>query len=1267
MKIFFGTINYLRIRSQKIKPYSLALHNALFTVTPPNSLVLIAECDEKLKTLTHGKMYLGFGLFSYLPTLPDPYAANLGLLSKQFSLRGQNEAGVNIQGHKKSSNVWMWLFGLVQWDKKTPAPDDVSVSFYFAPLQAPLNVEKDEKIEANIRPANEQPVIRNDLYNNLSSYQTNGGENPQLFPPTSNITGGESLLVSRNALAGFSASDFALLDVSSNANQMGIAFTKVNNDIQRVLSRKYKVSITDEQNASVFPIQIRGLDVITAGMNVQAFTVPSIAWEPVFNLTKPYLVKGGVDDNGVTLTPPYDPPIGFNYYDSDGFATRIGNLSKLSVPMSPIPMSKFLVKTYQSKEDGKTYAFFNLPFGMVAFTILDNRNSSQSRKPTLANIKPDFEGKVKGGIQLELTAGVSLALDESDLFEGFSIQLMNINHADGKPSEASTLAATPTKIFEGEFKTPPSSLPGRPGVPLTRVGLSGYGASMFSNWENRTALFAQVSQAQFNVITGRTSHEVVQVKSMLYPWGIRVVRTITILRLASGYVTRFDSGWKAESNGKYDFSYYEPIYDAPPNQKKVIGKKFIEDPFKFHPGIVNGLYNIRNIKEQPKIFGPGSPNAELYAVTFDADVELENVTEGGSGNRVSAKGILAYVQVSPPGEPITLSEFVELLDSEDNSIGGPIDCIIKVAGTKQHMKVNRFDVSRTVDDLGETIFVCAARGSVILPKDGSWSIVKHNRKTGDVSPLPEQLSAPLVRSGVWSNGKLKDPTSVSNLVRVAHPVDLLKPPDDSTINFGFLQNMGTQKVLFMTPAFKRGSETLVSKAPPLLADSFRLLNSSSIFPNIGNLDNNFGEAVSLLKGVKGSNPVDAFKKINVAGFGDVYELLHLDSKEPAGKLIDQGYKLAKGALGDMTNELIRFDLPSMDYPLINFKDFLIIRMKYEAKEGKASGKNYVGKLDFDIDSFAQDMGNTWKGRMNNLSIVVTIGPLTDVMKIKGNFNSQKGKEVDLGSKNSGDSGDTLPLPEIEFSDAVEPVIKILEILASLSSGDYGDALKKGLKVAMSNSANMWEYKFEATKDISLVRFPPLKEAYESPLTPLKLEASMSIGVFFNAALKVTTDPKQLLPTAGAFFKFHGGMQVMCVSVGVGTIYAVGNVDLKLEADSSPKLAVTLKFGFGAQITVGLPVVGHASVLFMVGVEIYADSTSKVRITGFMLFRGEAELLGGLVCVTITIEAKGSIERESGDDKPAICKAQVTFAIDISIFLIIDISFSESWEEERQIA
>lgn len=104
---------------------------------------------------------------------------------------------------------------------------------------------------------------------------------------------------------------------------------------------------------------------------------------------------------------------------------------------------------------------------------------------------------------------------------------------------------------------------------------------MFSEWINKEALFAQTSQAQFNVVTGRTNHEVVQVKSMLYPWGIRVVRTITLFRLANGYVARIDSGWQAESDGKYDFSYNEPVLG--PDGKTVIDKTPIPNPFEFHP------------------------------------------------------------------------------------------------------------------------------------------------------------------------------------------------------------------------------------------------------------------------------------------------------------------------------------------------------------------------------------------------------------------------------------------------------------------------------------------------------------------------------------------------------------------------------------------------------------------------------------------------------------------------------------------------------------
>jgi hypothetical protein len=1240
----------------KVKPYALAMHNALFTVTPPNSLVLFAEATPDLKALTEGQMYLGFGLYSYLPTLPDPYAANLGILQRQFEI-DDSRPGMVSNATKRGSKVWMWLIGLVKWEPKEDT-FKVGVSFHFAPLTTALQIEKEK--DANTTAELDFDRANPDVFSRFSD--------------SANITGAASganltnaRLSARNPLSGLQLTDFSLVDVSSKANQMGVSYAKQNNFLQASIAQKYKIDITCDTNATVFPIQVSGLDVITAGMNAQAFTVPAISWEPVFNLTKPELEKGDVDNNNVPLPPPYDPPVGFNYYQNDGIATRVGNLSKKPVTLSPIPMSKFLVETYKTKEDGKTFAVFNLPFGMLGITILDNK-STQKKLPNIDNPKPIFENYINGGLQLELTAGTSFAPDdEGNMFEGYTIQLVNINDVSGQATDASTLAGTPTQIFNNEFFTNSSNLPARPGVPITGIGLSGYGASMHSEWINKEALFAQTSQAQFNVVTGRTNHEVVQVKSMLYPWGIRVVRTITLFRLANGYVARIDSGWQAESDGKYDFSYNEPVLG--PDGKTVIGKTPKPNPFEFHPGIVRGLFNVRNIKEQPKIFSNGT--AKMYAATFDADVELENVSEGGQNNRVPSKGILSYVQIAPAGHPISTSEFSALLKYENNTIGGPVNCILKVAGSPQRMKISRFDLSATVDAANKPIYVSAARGSVIMPKDGSWTMVQHNRGTGDVSPLPEELSVPLIRAGKWVKDKVVSNADVSNFLRIAHPEDLLKLPDADTINFGFLQNMGTQKVLFMTPGFKKGVESLLSKTPPLLADSSRLLNSTGIFPNIGEAaNNNFGQAISLVKGIgAGNNPLDAFNKITLPDAGDVLNVLQLKAKEEAGKILDQGYELAKGAVNGIADKAIKFDLPSFDYPLIDYPGKLVIAVQYKASS-KPKGqpqKDYVGKFDFDIDSAVDDFKGNWKGRMNNLAMVVSIGPLTEVMKIKGNFNSQKGKEVDLGSANASDAaGLNLPTPEIEFSDALEPVIKILEILASLSSGEYGDALKKGLKVAMSNSANIWEYKFEASKDIPLVRFPPTKELYESPQTPLKLECSLGIGVFFNAALKVTTDPSQLLPTAGGFFKFHGGLQVMCVSVGVGTIFAVGNVDLKLEADTSPKVGVTMAFGFGAQITVGLPVVGHASVLFMVGVEVYADSGSVVKITAFMLFRGNAELLGGLVGVTITIEAKGSVEK-AGAGTPTNCKAQVTFAIDISICFIIDISFSESWEETRQIA
>ena len=1272
----------------KVRPFGLAMHNALLTVTPPNGLVFFGEIKEDFTALQSGQMYLYFGLFSYLPTLPDPYAANLGILESQF--RGEpalNVTGANING-KRSSRVSAWLIGLVKWEQVPEKKDKVGVSFHFAALQAPLNIEKDHS----------GPNKQADNINHSNSFIP-------AFTKTANLpdknetplfnTSQVMMSVRQGNIFDRPMHDFALLDVSSKANQMGIAFSSSNNLLQRAASAKYKINTESDPEAAFFPVRIRGLDMVTSGRNAQAFTIPQISWEPVLNTAFPECKPGATipdpqnPDQSIPASGPFDPPVGWNYYQNDGFPTRIGNLSRNEVSLSPIPMGKYLVNTYRDKDDGKTYAMFNLPFGMLAISFLDS-SQADSVKANIENISPVFDEYIIGGMQLELTGKVSDNSGDSKLFEGFTFQLHNINDVMGVGSDFSNLAHSPDIIFSGEFSGE-QGVPVRPAVPLERIGISGYGASTFSNWENKDALFAQTSQAFFNVAVGRTSREVVQVKSMVYPWGIRVVRTITLFRMGNGYVARVDSGWQAQSDGLFDFRYPVTNQADPATPKKKV-KNLHPNPFTIHPGLIRGLHNIRNIHEVSKEYKtstqvtylwkevggnpvPAGPEttkeAILHCITFDCDVEIDNVVEGGKDGMVPSKGVTGYVQLAPPAAPIDKFAFKRLLGYEKNTIGGPINCTIRIAGTQQRMRLDRFDVNTSQDAGGQPVFAGAVRGAVVLPKDGSWTLVQHARGSGDVLPMPEKLSVPLICEGLLDPKSNTFPTIANSLQRIAFPNDLLKAPDAQTLNFGFLQNMNTQKVLFLTPAFKNGIQSLMSKTPPLLADAYRLMNTNSIFPNAGDAESTFGTAVQLLKGVDGvGNAVEAFAKSGVIdNMGkELFEVLELKAKEEAGKLVDQGYKLIKAKGNEALDKVLRFDLPTFDYPLVDVEDILKIYIKYAAKSNpKKAPVDYIGKFDFDVDSFAGDLADTWKGRMNNLSMVVDLGPLKALMTIKGNFNSQKGKETDFGSKPEGDSsGKNLPLPEIEFSDAVEAVIKILEILEALSTGDYGDALKKGLKVAMSNSANIWEYKFEATKEIAMVRFPPEKNLYEAPTTPLKLEASMSLGVFFNAALKVTTDPSQLLPTAGAFFKFHGGLQVMCVSLAAATVYAVGEADLTLRADSSPLISLTMKFGFGAQVTVGLPVIANVSVLFMVGVEVYLDSSKKVIVTAIMLFRGHADILGGIVGVTITIEARGSIEK-AGDKQPCNCKAQVTFALDISIFLVIDLSFSESWEETRQIA
>ena len=61
-------------------------------------------------------------------------------------------------------------------------------------------------------------------------------------------------------------------------------------------------------------------------------------------------------------------------------------------------------------------------------------------------------------------------------------------------------------------------------------------------------------------------------------------------------------------------------------------------------------------------------------------------------------------------------------------------------------------------------------------------------------------------------------------------------------------------------------------------------------------------------------------------------------------------------------------------------------------------------------------------KLNNIGMVVDLGPLTRLMIVKGKFDAEKG------------AAPTFQGPELEFSDALQPVIDILQILLMLQGG-----------------------------------------------------------------------------------------------------------------------------------------------------------------------------------------------------------------------------------------
>src|SRR5262249_6859243 len=289
-----------------------------------------------------------------------------------------------------------------------------------------------------------------------------------------------------------------------------------------------------------FPLQVQQLDLSAQSRYVRAFTVPQISWEPLLNLTQPNVAE--------------DPPYGWNLYPHDGGPTRLFNDSVKLVPIAPIPVTEFLVEDFEQRPTGFTGALFTLAFGLRAFAEFSRTNQFDASLPPaqLGRFRPAYElGALKGALQLRVDAPPHPV--KSPLFAGGTLQLNEVRTQSGAFTNSGTLGLDVGKIFNKQFfyDYPEAFKPS--GVPLSRIDFCGYGANVFSHWEDPTAAIAATSKAYFDVFSGRTAGEVIQVRSLIYPWGIRVVRTITMTRASDAYVFRFDTGWQAESDGIYDF------------------------------------------------------------------------------------------------------------------------------------------------------------------------------------------------------------------------------------------------------------------------------------------------------------------------------------------------------------------------------------------------------------------------------------------------------------------------------------------------------------------------------------------------------------------------------------------------------------------------------------------------------------------------------------------------------------------------------------------
>jgi hypothetical protein len=790
--------------------FPMALDNAFLEVSAPLLLVM----EAKLLPSTPGAPYisasgallLGFLFRMEFPFLPDPYTT--GPVGEDTDDRTDYGGLLAAVSWTPTGNITTRLADL-EHAHPAEAPTNEASSDLTPPVSSGLYIPSGE-FQLGISGAVTEPVVPTTPFP-FQPLVPAAQDAPagQTAPTKQTASTGQSVALSPSEAvapnpppAPALAPGLRMLDVSTRASQLGV-----------------EIIDYSESDANVI-LTIDGLSARTAAVLAPIITLPAISWEPMYNLSAP---EPGSQTNEL-LYPPNDGPL-----------CAVGVNSVTLVPVSPIQCLGAILAGTQA--EGSLYgAVLTLPFGMVA-GIAQTVGSKGGPAPSLT--QPSFDVPGTAG-DVALTGAYQLTLrppagnPTAPVFSGATfLRTQDDNPSPGMSYGEQVLGFDVAHIFSTRFTTAASN-----GVPVIRYDLTGYGASLFSDWTDLNPPDpTDIIQVDFTTTVGRTSHEIVEAQSVIYPWGIKVVRTITIDRLNSGSVQRTDSGWVAASDGEFQYVTTASGKDITPQDVQR--------------GVIDSLLKVKNIQE----FGipsstPGTSDATgsagpvlLQPVTFDAEVAINSqhaVLAGGASVvaldqsqhvAVPSTGVIGYIGLTALYH-LSLSDLLNFLPANS---GGPIQSTLNLGKSDQVFRTVSFLAEPAVDTtLNKSAVVITTYGLPTLPQSGAWTVALQG--PGDSAPRALDSTQPV--PVVQPNGS---PGSPGPETHYADPSDIFRlgasPPAPPAYLYGFLQDVTTQKQFLAQPYITNVTSSAIPKQlslrqVPSLADPGVLLGAISSFPAI---------------------------------------------------------------------------------------------------------------------------------------------------------------------------------------------------------------------------------------------------------------------------------------------------------------------------------------------------------------------------------------------------------------------------------------------------